>query len=124
VSIFVVQEHHASHLHWDFRFEHEGKLKSWAIPREPSNRAGEKRLAIQVEDHDLEWANFEGVIPDGEYGAGRVSIWDKGSCELLLYNPSNKIELILEGRRLKGRFVLLRFKRAGEKMFLFFKARE
>lgn len=119
-----MQEHHASHLHWDFRFEHEGKLKSWAILKEPSNRAGEKRLAIQVEDHDLEWANFEGVIPDGEYGAGRVSIWDKGSCELLLYDPSNKIELILEGRRLKGRFVLLRFKRAGEKVFLFFKARE
>ena len=107
---FVIHEHYASHHHFDFRLEMDGVLKSWAIPKHPPTEPGEKRLAILVEDHPLDYIDFEGDIPSGEYGAGRVSIWDKGSYTLLEKNE-NKISFSLEGMKLKGNFTLLRLKR-------------
>jgi DNA ligase D-like protein (predicted 3'-phosphoesterase) len=107
---FVIQEHYASHHHFDFRLEMDGILKSWAIPKHPPSEPSEKRLAIAVEDHPLEYIDFEGDIPSGEYGAGRVSIWDKGSYTLL-EKDENKISISLEGMRLKGHFTLFRLKR-------------
>jgi len=121
--IFVVQEHHASHLHWDFRIADEGVLKSWAIPKEPKNEIGIKRLAIQTEDHPLEYANFEGEIPKGCYGAGVVKIWDKGKYELLEKNENSYI-IRLHGKKLRGKFILRKFPKGGKNSWLFFKAKE
>lgn len=107
--IFVVQKHAASHLHYDLRLEIDGVLKSWAVPKEPPTVEGVKRLAVQVEDHPIEYADFEGVIPEGEYGAGTVEIWDKGT-----YIPEkisdSEIVFSLNGRRLSGRYVLVKLK--------------
>jgi DNA ligase D-like protein (predicted 3'-phosphoesterase) len=114
--IFVVQKHHASHLHYDFRLEINGVLKSWAVPKGPSCKVNEKRLAILTEDHPLSYAKFEGVIPDGEYGAGKVEIWDNGTFENgkkeALKNCFKKGELsiILHGKKLCGHYVLYNFK--------------
>ena len=120
--IFVVQEHHARNLHWDFRLEMDGVLKSWAIPKGPPEKQGEKRLAVQVEDHPLEYADFEGIIPEGQYGAGKVIIWDRGTYEPLKKEPG-KIEFILYGDRLKGPFVLFRPKTFKSKNWLIMRKR-
>lgn len=106
---FVVQEHHASHLHWDFRLEMDGVLKSWTVPKGMPLKKGEKRLAVQTEDHPVEYIDFEGVIPEGNYGAGEVYIWDKGNYELV-ERKDDKIEFYLNGQKLSGKFVLIKFK--------------
>lgn len=105
--IYVIQEHHASHLHWDLRLEMNGVLKSWAVPKQPPKKKGIKRLAIQVEDHSLDYANFEGIIPKGQYGAGKVIIWDKGTYELL-EGTDKKIMFEIHGEKLKGKYVLIK----------------
>ena len=119
--IFVIQEHHARRLHFDLRLEKDGVLKSWAVPKgipEP----GQKVLAVEVEDHPYEYASFEGEIPKGQYGAGSVKIWDKGHYEIKLWED-DKIEVTLKGERLKGRYILVRLKRAGDKNWLLFKGK-
>ena len=103
---FVVHRHNASRLHWDFRLEREGVLKSWAVPKEPPVDPGVKRLAVEVEDHELDHIDFEGEIPEGEYGAGTVSIWDGGTYELLSEHD-RRLKLALRGRRLRGEYVLV-----------------
>ncbi len=117
---FVIQKHQATHLHYDFRLEMDGVLKSWAIPKEPPTKSGVRRLAVQVEDHALDYINFEGTIPEGMYGAGTVEIWDKGTYSLK-NREENKIEFTLQGSKLKGDYVLIRFR---NKNWLFFKKKE
>jgi DNA ligase D-like protein (predicted 3'-phosphoesterase) len=116
--IFVVQKHDASHLHYDLRLEVAGVLKSWAVPKTPPEEPGVKRLAVETEDHPIEYAGFEGVIPEGNYGAGTVEIWDKGK-----FIPgkieNNEIIFRLEGNKLNGSFALIRLKNS--KNWLFFK---
>ena len=119
-GIYVIQKHQATHLHWDLRLEMDGVLKSWAVPKEPPTEKGVRRLAVLVEDHPLEYADFEGTIPEGQYGAGIVEIWDKGTYKLIDRKP-HKIVFEINGKRLKGRYCLLRFK--GEKNLLFFKTK-
>jgi len=106
---FVVQEHDATHLHFDFRLALDGVLKSWAVPKGVPEEPKVKRLAVQVEDHPLEYASFEGTIPKGEYGGGTVKIWDKGTF-LLKERTADKLVVELQGRRLKGPYALVRFK--------------
>jgi bifunctional non-homologous end joining protein LigD len=118
--IFTMQKHQASHLHYDFRLEIDGVLKSWAIPKGPSMDPSVKRLAVEVEDHDLEYANFEGVIEEGHYGAGPVLVWDTGWFEPLgasrdsaspaMMFHAGKLDVYLHGQRLRGGFTLLRMK--------------
>ena len=117
---FVVQEHHARRLHYDLRLEKDGVLKSWAVPKGLPEISSDRRLAIQVEDHPLEYAKFEGTIPEGQYGAGTVKIWDKGLYEPIAWGE-NKIEFIVKGEKMEGRYVLVKFKKAGEKNWLLFK---
>jgi len=106
---FVTQKHQATHLHYDFRLEMDGVLKSWAVPKEPPTTSGVRRLAVQVEDHALDYIDFEGTIPKGEYGEGTVEIWDKGTYTLK--NRTDKaIEFTLQGSRLKGNYALINFK--------------
>jgi bifunctional non-homologous end joining protein LigD len=113
-DIFVVQKHAASHLHYDFRLAINGALVSWAVPKGPSMNPADKRLAIRTEDHPLEYAGFEGVIPEGQYGAGIVVVWDTGPYEPLDgKSPSEqlargKIHVMLHGTKLRGGFTLLR----------------
>ena len=118
--IFVIQRHQARRLHWDFRLELDGVLKSWAVTREPSGVAGERRLAVHVEDHPVAYAGFHGDIPSGHYGAGHVDIWDRGEW-LPEGDPhaglrEGHLDFTLRGERLSGRFVLVRMKsRDGDK---------
>lgn len=129
--IFVVQEHHASTLHYDFRLEHDGVLKSWAVPREPSMDPADKRLAVRVEDHPIPYADFEGTIPRGQYGAGVVHIWDHGTFEPVpgagdfgAGLETGKVEFVLLGEKLRGRFTLVRMKGRGDDHWLLIKGRD
>ena len=124
---FVIQRHKASHLHYDFRLEMDGVLKSWAVPKGPSLNPEDKRLAMMVEDHPYDYKDFKGVIPDG-YGAGIVEIWDKGWYTDLEKNPAKdseknvlkelkagSIKIVMHGKKLKGEFALVKLKpRAGD----------
>jgi len=116
---YSIQEHHASHLHWDLRLEHNGVLKSWAIPKKPDPK--EKRLAVQTPDHDLSYYDFEGEIPEGQYGAGKVKIWDIGTHEPEKFSAKEIITKI-DGKRLKGVFCLVKFK--PPKNWLFFEKKK
>ena len=117
-EIYVIQKHAATHLHYDLRLEMGGVLKSWAVPKEPPTSPGIRRLVVQVEDHPLDYANFEGTIPKGEYGAGKVEIWDKGTYKLI-DRKENKLVININGSKLRGTYVLVRFK--ADKNWLFFK---
>ncbi|HLA23188.1 MAG TPA: DNA polymerase ligase N-terminal domain-containing protein [Candidatus Nanoarchaeia archaeon] len=120
--IYTIQKHRASHLHYDLRLEMNGVLKSWAIPKEPPMEKRIKRLAVMTEDHPIGYEKFHGEIPKGEYGAGKVEIWDKGTYELKTSN-SKKIEVIIHGKKLKGNYVLVKtnYGKKPEKSWLFFK---
>jgi bifunctional non-homologous end joining protein LigD len=120
-NYFVIQEHHSRRLHFDLRLERDGVLKSWAVPKGIPELPGEKHLAVAVEDHPLDYGHFEGTIPQGEYGAGTVSIWDNGTYDTKHWD-SDKIEVTLHGRRLNGPYVLVAFKRAGKNEWLVFRS--
>jgi bifunctional non-homologous end joining protein LigD len=128
---FVVQKHQASHLHYDLRLEHAGVLKSWAVPKGPSMSPRDKRLAVQVEDHPLAYKDFKGRIPEGQYGAGLVEIWDKGTYSLCAETGRDQparsmeeslakghIDFTLEGKKLKGPFTLVRLKNRDKQWLL------
>jgi DNA ligase D-like protein (predicted 3'-phosphoesterase) len=121
--IFVLHEHWAKTHHFDFRLEINGVLKSWAIPKGPPQKSGEKRLAVQVEDHPLEYANFQGIIPEGQYGAGKVEIWDRGKVKVKKQRE-NIIEFQLFGRKLTGNYMLLKPPSFEAKNWLFIKKRK
>jgi bifunctional non-homologous end joining protein LigD len=136
--LFVVQKHHASHLHYDFRLELKGSLKSWAVPKGPSMNPEDKRLAMLVEDHPFDYKDFEGVIPPGNYGAGTVIIWDQGTYEpaekaanreeqeklLLKGFHSGTLKIKLKGKKLKGEFTLVRSSNRGENAWLLIKKKD
>jgi len=124
--IFVIQKHDASHLHYDFRLEIDGVLKSWAIPKGPSTDPTEKRLAIETEDHPMEYATFEGVIPEKHYGAGPVIVWDTGTFDTIKEKDgtitslsqsykNGQIEVNLHGKKLNGGYALIRTAMDGDK---------
>jgi len=132
---FVVQRHDASRLHYDFRLEMEGVLKSWAVPKGPSMVAGEKRLAVMVEDHPFDYRNFYGEIPEGNYGAGIVEIWDQGTYkpmkptdspekDLLAQLYKGDLKFVLNGTYLKGAFALVRIKDDEGKNWLLIKKKD
>ena len=135
---FVVQKHDASRLHYDFRLELKGVLKSWAVPKGPSMNPAEKRLAMLVEDHPFDYKNFEGIIPEGNYGAGTVIIWDEGTYEpieevgeknaqeayLLKAFKGGSIKIRMHGKKLKGEFALVRTRGRGDNSWLLIKHRD
>lgn len=132
---FVVHKHDASTLHYDLRLEIGGVLKSWAVPKGPSMKPGDKRLAIPTEDHPLDYIDFEGVIPEGQYGAGTVLSWDRGSFENLSKEGEREVPLeeglekghllvFLKGEKLKGGFALTRFRRGKKELWLLIKSRD
>jgi DNA ligase D-like protein (predicted 3'-phosphoesterase) len=123
---FVIQKHAASRLHYDFRLEDEGVLKSWAVPKGPSMKAGEKRLAMPTEDHPMDYADFEGIIPQGQYGGGTVIVWDRGVFLNLTHKKDKILPLAegirhghvriwIEGKKIRGGFSLTRMGPAGAK---------
>jgi bifunctional non-homologous end joining protein LigD len=125
----VIQKHDASRLHYDFRLEAGGTLKSWAVPKGVPFKKGEKRLAVQVEDHPLDYAAFEGVIPEGQYGGGTVMVWDTGTYESLGSDPlkdlaAGKLHFALHGKKLNGEWTLVRIKGAGDHDWLLIKSGE
>jgi len=120
--IYVIQKHHSSRLHWDLRLEFNDVLVSWAVPKEPPKEAGVKRLAIQTEDHPIEYSLFKGEIPKGNYGAGKVEIWDRGTFTVKEKTDS-KIEFNVAGKKLKGRYIILKTKFA-KNSWLFFKGKD
>jgi DNA ligase D-like protein (predicted 3'-phosphoesterase) len=120
---FVLHEHFAKHHHFDFRLERDGVLKSWAVPKGIPEKPGERRLAIETEDHPLNYISFAGTIPEGGYGAGEVKIADHGNYEPLTWTD-DRIEFVLYGERFRGKYLLLRFKRAGEKEWIVLKGKE
>ena len=134
--LFVIQKHEASRLHYDFRLEVDGVLKSWAIPKGPSPDPKEKRLAVMTENHPRGYADFEGVIPKGEYGAGTVMVWDIGTYKNLRADKEKgpktmqesiedgMVEVWLEGEKLKGGYVLIRTKFRGRESWLFKKMKD
>ena len=134
--IFVVQEHHATRLHYDFRLEADGVLKSWAVTKEPTLDTKIRRLAIEVEDHPLAYATFSGDIPKGQYGAGHVEIWDTGTYAFVPDDKDDattvteaieagRLEVELDGGTLKGRFILIRTgERSGKNQWLLMKRRD
>ena len=121
---FVVQQHAARRMHWDLRLEIDGVLVSWAVPKGPSLDPGEKRLAVRTEDHPLEYARFEGVIPEGNYGSGAMIVWDSGAWRTAKGEPpakgleAGKLDLLLEGHKLRGRFALVRTRSEGGRDWL------
>ncbi len=131
--IFVVQKHDARNLHYDFRLEIDGALKSWAVPKGPSTDPSEKRLAVLTEDHPIEYADFEGSIPEGEYGAGTVMVWDKGAYRNLKEESgdesismeeafdSGHLTVYLEGEKLRGGYALIETKRGKKDQWLLIK---
>jgi len=131
--IFVIQKHAARHLHYDFRLEVDGVLKSWAIPKGPSTNPQDKRLAVPTEDHPLSYAGFEGVIPEGEYGGGTVLVWDTGIYRNLTEKKGEAIpmgqavahghvKVWLEGSKLRGGYALTRFRTGKDESWLLVKA--
>ncbi|WP_336963995.1 DNA polymerase ligase N-terminal domain-containing protein [Chryseobacterium contaminans] len=135
--IFVVQRHAATRLHYDFRLEMEGVLKSWAVPKGPSLDPQDKRLAMMVEDHPYDYKDFEGNIPEGNYGAGQVEVWDSGTYEPLEENNkisdeqellkelhAGSIKFILHGKKLKGEFALVKMKNSEDNAWLLIKHKD
>jgi DNA ligase D-like protein (predicted 3'-phosphoesterase) len=129
--IFVIQKHDATRLHYDLRLEIDGVLKSWAVPKGPSTNPKDKRLAIQTEDHPLAYANFEGVIPEDNYGAGPVMIWDKGTYRSIKREMSmsdwfkqGHIEVKLKGKKIQGDYALIRTNFPGKKRWLLIKMKD
>ena len=135
--IFVVQRHKASHLHYDFRLEMDGTLKSWAVPKGPSLNPNDKRLAMMVEDHPFSYRTFEGIIPEGNYGAGIVEIWDNGTLtdvdgsdtataekKLIAGLKAGNLKFRLNGKKLKGEFALVKLKGKQENAWLLLKHRD
>jgi len=118
---FVLHEHFAKHHHFDLRLEHGGVLASWAVPKGLPEKSGEQRLAIAVDDHAMEYIGFTGVIPKGEYGAGEVKIRDTGTYIPLVWND-DRIEVVIHGRDLAGKFNIIRFRKGGENAWLIVKS--
>jgi bifunctional non-homologous end joining protein LigD len=130
---FVVQKHAASHLHYDFRLELDGVMKSWAVPKGPSLDPSVRRLAMEVEDHPISYNTFEGTIPQGEYGGGTVMLWDRGTYEaedgggvesLRRGYEKGDLKIVLHGKRLEGSWVLVRMQRPGRPQWLLIKHRD
>jgi DNA ligase D-like protein (predicted 3'-phosphoesterase) len=133
--IFVIQKHDARNLHYDFRLEVDGALASWAVPKGPSTDPNDKRLAIHVEDHPLDYADFEGVIPEGLYGAGTVLVWDRGTYRNIMEEKDDPltmhesieaghVEVWLEGEKLRGGFALVKMKGREDNQWLLVKMKD